>query len=160
MRLFILMGMQMGLRLSEILITGPEHYNVEAHLITIPTKGHQTTTFRVPSEVAELFAIAPEATGGFVQRLRGRHAAHQFTIYKDWRKLLVKAGVKNDLTPHDLRRTAAVKIYRKTLDIFAAKALLGHKDITTTAHYLKAHETSLQPLDVNFWTPPKGAPTQ
>lgn len=40
------------------------------------------------------------------------------------------------IVPHDFRRTAAVAIYRCTGDIRDAQALLGHKALGSTLHYL------------------------
>ena len=45
----------------------------------------------------------------------------------------------------------------------AAKALLGHDSLSSTAYYLSAHEpAAMRQISQRLrdWTPPKGEPTQ
>ena len=40
------------------------------------------------------------------------------------------------IRPHDFRRTAAVKLLEHTRDVRDVQALLGHKRLANTVHYL------------------------
>ncbi|GBR75791.1 putative phage integrase [Candidatus Termititenax persephonae] len=40
------------------------------------------------------------------------------------------------ISPHDLRRSRATTLYKKTQDILSVQALLGHKDTVTTFQYI------------------------
>lgn len=74
----------------------------------------------------------------------------------------------DEVTPHVLRRSCAMLwLTESNGDIWATSKLLGHASITTTAHYLQAHQASnLNVLDLSDerldrfeadadWTPPK-----
>lgn len=140
MRLFVLLVSGMGLRFSEALRTAPEHYDAQTQTITIPTKGGKRRTFPVPDEIAAILALVPDTEGTFLERLRGAPRLSHENLRRQWNQLKRKAGIRPEITPHDLRRTAAVRIYRQTHDVYAAKALLGHDALASTAHYLSAHE--------------------
>jgi len=159
MRLLVLFGVLMGLRFAECLDASPSGYDAEKQTLTVRTKGGKNKTFPVPQPIAQILAVAPRFDGvGFIEALRGKKCS-SITIRTDWEKLTKAAAITPPLIPHDLRRTAAVNKYRETKDIFAAKALLGHEALGTTAHYLKAHEAELEPTYSAIWTP-KGATVQ
>lgn len=48
-----------------------------------------------------------------------------------------KLRLKVSLSPHELRRYFARKIYAKTHDIYLVKDLLGHRNIQTTMRYIR-----------------------
>ncbi len=153
MRLLVLFGVLMGLRFAECLDASPSGYDPEKNTLTVRTKGGKDKTFPVPPPIAAILAVAPRFDGlGFIESLRGKKCS-SITIRADWEKLIKAAAITPPLIPHDLRRTAAVNKYRETKDIFAAKALLGHEALGTTAHYLKAHEATLEPTYAAIWTP-------
>ncbi|HTR48245.1 MAG TPA: tyrosine-type recombinase/integrase [Verrucomicrobiae bacterium] len=152
MRLFLILGLQAGLRFAEILRVGPAGHDAAKQTVTIRVKGGAVRTIALPFQATQLIALAPQIEGAsYIECLRGRKCTPQ-RIREDWNRLTKKAACP-DLNPHDLRRTAAVHIYRETNDVFAAKALLGHADLATTAHYLKAHEATLAPIAEATWTP-------
>jgi len=52
------------------------------------------------------------------------------------------SGVNPRLTPHDLRRTVAKRVYDITCDLRIVQQLLGHRHITSTLHYIGAVDRS------------------
>ena len=60
-------------------------------------------------------------------------------------KLCKAQGIQRRITPHDFRRTAAVRIYKHTGNLRKAQALLGHKNLASTFWYL---DHDLEPVDV------------
>jgi integrase len=160
LKLFISLMVGMGLRFAEAQRAAPEHFDRESQTLTLKTKGGKIRQFPVPDAIAALFAIAPEnGQGTYIERLRGRGPMHRGTLRQQWNALKRKAGVRMEVNPHDLRRTAAVRVYQLTKDVMAVQALLGHDSLMSTAHYLSAHEPkAMRTLETELrrWTP-KGA---
>ncbi len=46
-------------------------------------------------------------------------------------------GITRKLTPHDLRRTTARRVYSITQDLRTVQAVLGHSDLNSTMWYLQ-----------------------
>ena len=64
---------------------------------------------------------------------------------------------------HDLRRTAAQRLYAATGDLRAAQSLLGHSNLTATLHYLAREREPITPAQLASLlpqaSPPAIAPT-
>jgi integrase len=67
-----------------------------------------------------------------------------------WARHVKRLGMRKDIRPHDLRRATAVRMYEQVGDVRAVQALLGHRDTTSTWHYLDH--------DATHPTPQKGDP--
>jgi integrase len=136
---FLTIIMGHGLRFSEARRLARCHYNEHAGTITFRTKGDSENTLPVSSELAELFRTAPPSvvsTDPLISLIAGTPVART-TVYKHWHRLKKDAGVNPSLRPHDLRRTIAVQTMDATLDMRVVQALLGHKNLATTALYLE-----------------------
>jgi integrase len=57
-------------------------------------------------------------------------------LRKELRELRAKLGIDKRIILHDLRRTAAVELYRRTRDIRVVQAFLGHRSLQSTIWYL------------------------
>jgi integrase len=53
-----------------------------------------------------------------------------------FRELCKQVGIAYRITPHDLRRTTAVNLYKTTRDVRDVQALLGHRSLQSTIWYL------------------------
>ena len=53
------------------------------------------------------------------------------------RQIVKRSGLKKRISPHTFRHSFAVHYLNSGGSIFHLQRLLGHKDITTTLHYLK-----------------------
>jgi integrase len=162
-RLFVALMSHMALRFAEAKRAAPENYNAETRTLTIETKGGRIKRLPVPDEIAALFAMVPTGgEGGFVERLHGRKLGNNW-LRKLWIRAKKKAGVRDEVNPHDLRRTACVRIYSRTKDLYAAKELLAHDSLSSTAHYLQAYEPEAVRgvrKALLEWIPLKGEPKQ
>lgn len=139
LRMFIALMIFAALRFSEAHEIGWQNYDEENQTLTLAGKGGKTKTIPAPPEIVALLHLTPRGPGSFISLLRGRATTEQWTR-KQWNRLKRKAGVPENVTPHDLRRTAAVGTYRRTLDLYAAKELLRHENLSSTAHYLTPYD--------------------
>lgn len=75
--------------------------------------------------------------------LKGRQNAEKIMLWPDnyirvkLKTLQKKLRIKAKVSPHELRRYFARKVYAKTRDIYLVKDLLGHRNIQTTMRYLR-----------------------
>ena len=77
------------------------------------------------------------------QRGAMRRSQH-LTLLAAFGRLRRSLGITRHLTPHDLRRTTAVAMYRHTRNLRQVQALLGHRSLQATIWYLD-HE--LEPIE-------------
>jgi len=57
-------------------------------------------------------------------------------VYRLVKRILERAGLDPRLSPHSLRHTYALLVYRASRDVLAAQKLLGHASLATTQVYL------------------------
>jgi integrase len=138
LRLVLLLTSQCGLRLTAALTLAPKHV-VEGEL-RVP--GKMSSEHRMPLPDAVRRAVAPllgaDPSTPFVALLAGRAFKrpqhHYHTLFAALKR---KAGVRPEITFHDTRRAIARRVYQVTGDLRAAQALMGHRHLTTTLHYLR-----------------------
>lgn len=67
----------------------------------------------------------------------------QTAVYNMIREAALDAGLNKKLSPHSARATVATVLHRQGVPLGFIQSLLNHKQITTTAHYVKkANERS------------------
>lgn len=69
-------------------------------------------------------------TGGGVQRV--------------FRRIAARAGLSKQCSMHTLRHSYATHLLEAGVDVLTLKSLLGHRDLSTTAHYLHVSTRRLQ----------------
>ena len=86
--------------------------------------------------------------------MRGRERrpmkAHQVdaaNLSREFAALRRSLGIKR-IVLHDLRRTAAVNIYKLTRDLTIVQSLLGHQSLPSTMWYLDHDLTTVEPSDL------------
>lgn len=136
-RLFTLLYFQCGIRRAETLRVTPRSWNREQHTVTVKVKGGRTRTAQVTPDVEALFLAAgdPPPDQPFIHALYGR-ALSPNRLGHHWNAHRKRCGVRAELTPHDIRRTAATILYTATKDLRTAQQLLGHKSLVSTLAYL------------------------
>ncbi len=77
-------------------------------------------------------------TGRDGKRVTSRHAQRRMG---QWVKA---AGITRKASPHSLRHTFALKIYRRTKDLLLTKEALLHKSVASTLVYAKVDEAQLR----------------
>jgi integrase len=137
LRLFILLYLQCGLRRAETLRVTPRTWNREQHTATILVKGGDTRTLSLTPDVELLMHAAgdPPPDTSYICALYGKEIGFE-TIRSAWKRHRDKHGISEKVTAHDLRRTAATIVMHATHDLRAAQQLLGHKNLSSTVHYI------------------------
>jgi integrase len=163
-RLWLRLCVYNGLRNREARELTAAQWNRQAHTIAIARKGSKVTTMHVLPEVEELMQQAPnpaDVTTPLVAKLAGRNAVAITTMRNAWLKLLKAAGCRTNLNPHDLRRSAAVRLYTATKDLVAVQKMLGHDNMLSTLTYLEPHDPgAMQPLLAALRLPYPKEPTR
>lgn len=143
LRLFTLLCSDLAIRSGTAARIGPKHYDPERRTLRFTTKYHEALTLPVTAEIAALLETCNMQTEEpFVHQLHRRanpaicSKRYSGTITSAWRDLRRRLGITRKLTPHDLRRTTAVKLYEATGDARDVQALLGHRSLSSTIWYL------------------------
>jgi len=135
----IRIGSALGLDVDDIDLDG-------ATILLRSTKGNRPMRAIVPASlIPHLRAyVAEHAAGplfagmGSQGRLSARHAQRRLLVW------LGRAGVQRHASPHALRHTLAMGLYRRTGDIALVQAALGHRAIASTMIYARVDEDRLR----------------
>jgi integrase len=147
LRLFILLCSDLAIRSGTAARIGPANYDPHRRTLQFTTKLGEKLTLPVTDEIAELIErTSPEDPASFVKQLHQREPQmknhtlagphYALTIGAAFARLRLKLGITRKLTPHDFRRTTAVKLYEATGDARDVQALLGHRTLASTIWYL------------------------
>jgi integrase len=171
LKLWILLCSDLAIRSGTAARLGSEHYDPQRRTLTFVTKCNEHLKLFTTAAIESLILDCDlRSSVPFVRQLWPQNALGNAPTNKpssihgllghQWRLLCKRAGIKRRIVPHDLRRTAAVAIYRHTADIRDAQSLLGHKMLTSTLWYLDhdvrpiSRET-LEAIKRPFLVPPK-----
>jgi integrase len=145
MRCWLLFCSDLAIRSGTAVKLSPSNYNAEAQTISFRTKCGAGQTLPVTEELRELLECATECEPltPYVQFFRKRHGAGVVTLRTAFKKMLKDLGLKKHIVPHDLRRTTAVRTLEVTQDLRLVQALLGHKKMNSTFHYLDHRNTQV-----------------
>lgn len=150
LRLFVLLCADLAIRSGTVTKLAPQHYDPAAEQLTFVTKLGEKLTLPVTAEVAIALNACdlsnPEPFIRQLWRLQPGNAHPQqgtattrsqhLTLLAAFARLRKSIGIDRHITPHDLRRTAAVAMYRHTHNLRAVQALLGHRSLPATVWYL------------------------
>ncbi len=135
-----------GLRLGEALGLDIEDVDLtDGRLALRRVKGGGEGEAFVPVTLRdELAALLGDRTSGPLflarggRRVSGRHVER---LFGQW---LEKAGVRGKFSPHSLRHSFALELYRRTRDIALVQAALRHANITSTMTYARADQQTVR----------------
>lgn len=81
----------------------------------------------------------PNDTRRIIDLLEGRPLrAWNTTLHERWKRWKKECQVRPEVRIHDLRRSIAHRVYAATSDLRVVQSLLGHRNLTSTLHYLHA----------------------
>jgi len=131
------MLLELGLRVGSAVAIRIEDVDLRAGELTLRCmKNDRPDSVLIPKSLRPLLraAIADQANGPLFhghggRPLSGRHARRRLAIWSQ------RAGARR-ATPHQLRHSAAARIYRATGDILAVRDFLRHRSISSTTAYL------------------------
>lgn len=157
LRLMLLFCSDLAIRSGTAVRLSPEHYNSCTRELRFSTKYDEKVALPVTEELAAIIESCDlDSDLPFITQIR-RHeeprAASRMTstivdprrLRKELRDLRKKLGIEKRIVFHDLRRTTAVSLYKRTKDIRKAQALLGHHVLQSTFWYL---DHDLEEIDV------------
>ena len=134
----MLLYFQCGLRASEALAITPRNWNRETHTVTIRVKGGRLRTAELTPDTEALLNACGENSDPDQSAVATLHGGPitKNGVNAAWKRHREKCGINPKLTAHDLRRTAATILYTATHDLRVAQQLLGHKNLSSTLHYI------------------------
>lgn len=158
-RLFLLLGLELGLRLQEILAL--RFQDIEKDWIKVQRKGGHEQRLPLTPSLQALIRFHQEEQAAdashFVFEGRSGKPMSSRAGQKLIQRLAKSARLNKDLSPHALRHTFATKLAAHGANLVALKELLGHKQMRTTERYL--HITPAYLKDALQFLKPRGRNT-
>jgi integrase len=147
MQLYLLLCSDLAIRSGTAARLAPHDYDALRGELRFVTKLGEKLTLPVTAAITELLSMCDmdspvpfvrqlhemEKRGG-ASRVRDNNYTH--TMQMEFKRLRERVGITRKLTPHDFRRTSAVKMYELTGDVCDVQALLGHRSMGSTIWYL------------------------
>jgi integrase len=141
----------LAIRSGTAIKLGPEHYDRTTGLLTFRTKYQNAQRLSVTAELRALLDTCTVEGKPFVAQLpRGMHWRRDKplpplprktisvdALYSAFARVKKRVGITRQLTPHDLRRTTARRIYDMNHDLRVVQAVLGHSNMKSTLWYLQ-----------------------
>ena len=127
-----------GLRINDVLSLKTSQVKKQRFTIREQKTG-KTRTVRLPKE---LYDRAMNCAGQFYvfeHRLNGREHRTRQAVYKDLRRAATLFGVKQNVSPHSLRKVFAVEEFEKHGNLAKVKKLLNHSSEAVTMLYAMAN---------------------
>ena len=147
-RLWLLLCSDLAIRSGTAAAIGPRQYNREDGTLQFTTKKQAKVHLPVTAEIADLIEqcdlktpmpfvrqLWPHTTG-LALRDTTTPLNTTMSLRATMHRCLRAAGINQRIIPHDLRRTTAVQLYKRTKDIRQVQALLGHRSLQATIWYL------------------------
>jgi integrase len=148
LRLWLLFCSDLAIRSGTASRLAPRHFDPERRELRFTTKHNARQTLPVTEEIRALILQCDLAQDvPFVRQLwhlKGNRLGKPIKAGCDgidalryhFAKLRAQVGITRRITPHDLRRTAAVAMLEYTRDVRDVQALLGHRNLPSTLWYL------------------------
>lgn len=127
-----------GLRINDVLSLKTEQVRKQRFTIREQKTG-KTRTIRLPKELFERAMACSGQFYVFEHRLNGRNHRTRQAVYKDLKRAAALFCIKEQISPHSLRKVFAVEEYSKCGDLARVKKLLNHSSEAVTMLYAMAH---------------------
>jgi integrase/recombinase XerD len=137
-RLFVLFGVELGLRLNEILSL--RFGDLSEDWIRVLRKGGHEQNLPLSKSLQALIRIYREERRATVEDFIFEGRAGNSLTPRAGQKILTQlakeAGLQKKLSPHALRHTFATRLAANGASLVALKEILGHRQLKTTERYL------------------------
>ncbi len=137
-RLACEISMITGFRINDVLALKPEQVKKQRFSIKEQKTG-KTRTVRLPKEIVDRCLACSGQHYVFEGRLNGREHRTRQAVFKDLRRVARAFRVKENLTPHSMRKVYAVEEYAKHGDLKKVQRLLNHSSEAVTMLYAMAN---------------------
>jgi integrase len=127
----------LGLRSGDCLRLRLDAYDPQTRTVSlVQGKTGEPLTLPCPEHLEVYFTNPPDQADTVLAAWNQGQSPTHNSMKKAWPRLRRKAGINPQLKPHDLRRTAATVLMDFTHDVRAVQQFLGHRRISSTAHYI------------------------
>ncbi len=145
-RVLVVLMLWTGIRLSSALALDVGDVDLEdGALLLRKMKGGRVERVLLDKRARKVLAdhIGERTHGAVFRALKGGHitARHAQRRFRAWRE---RAGIQNSVTPHSLRHSFAMDLYRRSGDVLLVRRALGHRSIASTLVYAHVGEERLR----------------
>ncbi|MFC1495965.1 tyrosine-type recombinase/integrase [Candidatus Margulisiibacteriota bacterium] len=140
----------LGIRLAELLGIKVTDIDFVNQTIIITGKGGKVRILPLPLVLLRLWKeyldMRPRVkTDKLFLAANGRRALGRNGLYSLFYKHLRRCGIdRKGITPHKMRHTCAVRVYRKSHNLLAVQRLLGHASLSSSEIYLQISDPDLR----------------
>jgi integrase/recombinase XerD len=133
-----------GLRVSELVQLRVQQLHLQVGYIVVRGKGDKERLVPLGEYAAEALRVythdgrAKLQPGGGTTEVFLNHRGHRLSrqgVWKIVKGYAVRAGIRQNFTPHVMRHSFATHLLQNGADLRSLQALLGHADISTTQIY-------------------------
>ncbi|RLC75338.1 MAG: site-specific tyrosine recombinase XerD [Chloroflexi bacterium] len=148
-----------GLRVSELARLRLKDVNIEIGFLRCQGKGSKERIIplgRIAKKFLEkyLFNARPKLLKGkeseFLFLAQGGHPLSRQSIWKMIKKMVKRAKIKKEVSPHTLRHSFATHLLERGADLRSVQEMLGHASITTTQIYTHINRLRLKEIHRQF----------
>ena len=136
LRCWLLLCSDLAIRSGTAAMLVPPNYSKEEGLLHFITKKEARMTMPVTSALAALLDLCVDPSRTFVAQLAGQSKLTSGCLRRQMKRRLTEMGVSEDVRPHDLRRTTAVRSYEVTRGVRIVQAILGHKNLAAVRDFV------------------------
>jgi integrase len=154
--LLVLVGLETGLRISDLLLLkysdiSKNDIDIDINIQLKKTKKNHTSPISHSLyDTIENHRLNNRTTFGYSNKYLFYNYSNKSLYSRVWASNRISVANKNGLMGevldvagcHSLRRSSAINVFERTNDIRLASAHLGHKNIVTTSAYLQETEKS------------------
>ncbi len=127
-----------GLRINDVLQLKTEQVK-KGRFTVYEQKTGKTHLVRLPRDLQKRAINCSGSHYVFQGRLNGMQHRTRQAVFKDLKKAVANFGVKENVTPHSLRKIYAVEEYKKHGNLKKVQKLLNHSSEAVTILYAAAN---------------------